>query len=35
MEGPVELIFGLYAQNACMYEVTEGNFEKKYFSVLF
>ena len=29
MEGPIEPIFGLYAQNRCMYEVTEGNFGKK------
>ena len=29
MEGPIEPIFGLYAQNRCMYEVTEGNLEKK------
>ena len=36
MEGPIELIFALHAQNRCMYEVTEGNLEKNiYFSVLF
>ena len=29
MEGPIELIFGLCAQNRFMYEVTEGNLEKK------
>ena len=29
MEGPIELIFGLCAQNRFMYEVTKGNLEKK------
>ena len=31
MEGPIQLLFGLYAQNRCMYEVTEGNLETTIF----